>query len=311
MRIEAIGLTKEFAGGKAVDGLSFAVEPGRVTGFVGPNGAGKSTTLQLMLGLVRGGGRTLFDGRPYRELACPVREVGAVLDARAFHPRRSARDHLRMLAAAGHARSAGWGRVPDRRVDQVLDLVGLAPVARKPAGGFSLGMAQRLGLAAALLAGPRALLLDEPANGLDPQGVAWLRELLRAFAAEGGSVLVSSHLLAEMQLLADHVVVIGRGRLLADEPLDRLIGRGGGQRVLVRSPDAARLAELLVAGGAVVDRTGHGELAVSGVGAPAVGDLAHTHRLRLHELTTRTASLEAAFLGLTRAEVEYAAGNGP
>ena len=306
MRIQAAGLTKEFGGRRAVDGLSFTVEPGRVTGFVGPNGAGKSTTLQLMLGLVHGGGRTLFDGRPYRDLPCPVREVGAVLDARSFHPRRSARDHLRMLAAAG-----GRGRAPDRRVDQLLDLVGLAPVAGRPAGGFSLGMAQRLGLAAALLGDPRALLLDEPANGLDPHGVAWLRELLRAFAAGGGAVLVSSHLLAEMQLLADHVVVIGRGRLLADEPLDQLVGRSVREQVLVRSPDAGRLAELLAPTGAAVDRTGDGELTISGVGAEVVGDLAHERRLRLHQLTTRSASLEAAFLGLTRDDVEYVAGDGP
>jgi ABC-2 type transport system ATP-binding protein len=254
VRIEASGLTKEFGGRRAVDGLSFTVEPGMVTGFVGPNGAGKSTTLQLMLGLVRGAGRTLFDGRPYQDLPCPVAEVGAVLDARAFHPRRSARGHLRMLAAAGRVPGGVRGPVPDRRVDQVLDLVGLAGVAGRPAGGFSLGMAQRLALAAALLADPRALLLDEPANGLDPHGVAWLRELLRAFAAEGRAVLVSSHLLAEMQLLADHLLVIGRGRLLADEPLDRLIGRGGR-------------------------------------GQPG--------------------ALEAAFLRLTSADVEYAAGDGP
>jgi ABC-2 type transport system ATP-binding protein len=247
VRIEAIGLTKEFAGRKAVDGLSFTVEPGRVTGFIGPNGAGKSTTLQLMLGLVRGGGRTLFDGRPYRELACPAREVGAVLDAKAFHPRRSARDHLRMLAAAGR------GRVPDGRVDQVLDLVGLAPVARRPAGGFSLGMAQRLGLAAALLAEPRALLLDEPANGLDPHGVAWLRELLRGFAASGGAVLVASHLLAEMQLLADQVLVIGRGRLLADEPLHRLAGRAAGGR-----PGALEAAYLKLVSGEIEYIAGDG-----------------------------------------------------
>ncbi|HEV2893023.1 MAG TPA: AAA family ATPase [Actinomycetota bacterium] len=193
----------------------------------------------------------------------------------------------------------------------MLDLVGLAPVAGRPAGGFSLGMGQRLGLAAALLGDPRALLLDEPANGLDPHGVAWLRELLRAFAAEGGAVLVSSHLLAEMQVLADHVVVIGRGRLLADEPLDRLIGRSVRERVLVRSPDTGRLAELLTARGAAVDRTGVGELTVSGVGAAAVGDLAHRHRLRLHELATRTASLEAAFLGLTTGDIEFAAGDRP
>jgi ABC-2 type transport system ATP-binding protein len=311
VRIEASGLTKEFGGRRVVDGLSFTVAPGKVTGFVGPNGAGKSTTLQLMLGLVRGGGRTLFDGRPYRELACPVREVGAVLDARAFHPRRSARDALLMLAAAGHWPAGGRGPVPDRRVEELLDLVGLAGVAGRPAGGFSLGMAQRLGLAAALLGDPRALLLDEPANGLDPQGVAWLRGLLRSFAAGGGAVLVSSHLLAEMQLLADHVVVIGRGRLLADEPLDQLIGRSVRAQVLVRSPDAGRLAELLGGRGAVVDRTGDGELTVSGVAARVVGDLAHRHRLRLHELATRAASLEAAFLGLTRGEVEFAAGDGP
>jgi ABC-2 type transport system ATP-binding protein len=218
MRIQAQGLSKRFGGRPVVDDLWFTVEPGKVTGFLGPNGAGKSTTLQLMLGLVLGGGRTLFDGRRYRELVNPPREVGAVLDARAFHPRRSARDHLRMLAAA-----AG---VADRRVDQVLDRVGLGAVARKPAGGYSLGMAQRLGLAAALLGDPRALLLDEPVNGLDPHGVAWLRELLRA-AAEDRAVLVSSHLLAEMQLLADHVLVIGRGRLLADAPLHELTARSG------------------------------------------------------------------------------------
>jgi ABC-2 type transport system ATP-binding protein len=296
--IEAQGLTKRFGGRLAVDGLSFTVEPGRVTGFLGPNGAGKSTTLQLMLGLVIGGGRTLFDGRPYRELANPLREVGAVLDARAFHPRRSARNHLRMLAASA--------RVPDRRVDELLDRVGLGSAARQPAGGLSLGMAQRLGLAAALLADPSALLLDEPANGLDPHGVAWLRELLRT-AAEDRAVLVSSHLLAEMQLLADHVLVIGRGRLLADAPLQQLIRRGARDRVLVRSPDAGRLAELLLGRGTVVERTGDGELSVSGIAAPAVGDLAHQHRLRVHELTTRSASLEAAFLELTGGDLEYLA----
>jgi ABC-2 type transport system ATP-binding protein len=220
MRIQAQALSKRFGGRPVVDDLSFTVEPGRVTGLLGPNGAGKSTTLQLMLGLVLGGGRTLFDGRRYRELANPLREVGAVLDAHAFHPRRGARDHLRMLAAA-----AG---VADRRVDEMLDLVGLGAVARRPAGGFSLGMAQRLAVAAALLADPRALLLDEPANGLDPHGVAWLRELLRAAAKDKDrAVLVSSHLLAEMQLLADHVVVLGRGRLLADAPLRELTARSG------------------------------------------------------------------------------------
>ena len=295
--IEARGLAKRFGSTLAVDDLSFTVEPGKVTGFLGPNGAGKSTTLHLMLGLVRGGGRTLFDGRPYRELDCPMRAVGAVLEARAFHPRRSARNHLRMLAAAA--------RVPDRRVDQVLDQVGLSSVAQRRTGGFSLGMAQRLGLAAALLAEPRALLLDEPANGLDPHGVAWLRELLRAQAAEGRAVLVSSHVLAEMQLLADHLLVIGRGRLLADEPTDRLLRRSLRSHVLVRSPDAAQLAELLTGQGATVQRSGDGELTVFGASARAVGELAHQHRLRLHELASRTASLEAAFLELVQGEVEY------
>jgi ABC-2 type transport system ATP-binding protein len=299
--IQARGLTKRFGSTLAVDDLSFTVEPGKVTGLLGPNGAGKSTTLHLMLGLVRGGGRTLFDGRPYRELACPMRVVGAVLEARALHPRRSARDHLRMLAAAA--------RVSDQRVDQVLDEVGLSAVAHRRAGGFSLGMAQRLGLAAALLAQPRALLLDEPANGLDPHGVAWLRELLRAQAANGRAVLVSSHLLAEMQLLADHVLVIGRGRLLADESTDRLLGRSR-SHVLVRSPDADRLAGLLLGRGATVQRSGNGELTIVGVSAQVVGELAHQHRLRLHELASRTASLEAAFLELVGGEVEYLQGGG-
>jgi ABC-2 type transport system ATP-binding protein len=298
--IQARGLTKRFGSTLAVDDLSFVVEPGKVTGFLGPNGAGKSTTLHLMLGLIRGGGRTLFDGRPYRELACPMRVVGAMLEARALHPRRSARDHLRMLAAAA--------RVSDRRVDQVLDQVGLTPVAHRRAGGFSLGMTQRLGLAAALLAEPRALLLDEPANGLDPHGVAWLRALLRAQAAQGRAVLVSSHLLAEMQLLADHLLVMGRGRLLADEPTDRLLGRSRRSHVLVRSPDADRLAELLVGEGATVQRSGASELTVLGISAQVVGELAHEHRLRLHELASRNASLEAAFLELVDGEVEYLQG---
>jgi ABC-2 type transport system ATP-binding protein len=300
--IQARGLTKRFGSTLAVDGLSFTVEPGKVTGLLGPNGAGKSTTLHLMVGLVHGGGRTLFDGRPYQELACPLRVVGAMLEARALHPRRSARNHLWMLAAA-----AG---VPDRRVDQVLDQVGLSQVAHRRAGGFSLGMAQRLGLAAALLAEPRVLLLDEPANGLDPHGVAWLRELLRAQAAQGRAVLVSSHLLAEMQLLADHLLVMGRGRLLADEPTDRFLGRSRRSSVLVRSPDADRLAGLLAGLGATVQRSVVGELAVFGVSTRVVGELAHQHRLRLHELASRSASLEAAFLELVDGEAEYVQGVG-
>ncbi len=261
--IQARGLTKRFGSVLAVDDLSFTVEPGKVTGFLGPNGTGKSTTLHLMLNLIRGGGRTLFDGRPYRELACPMRAVGAVLEAKALHPRRSAHDHLRMLAAAA--------RVPDRRVDQVLDQVGLSAVAQRRAGGFSLGMAQRLGLAAALLAEPWALLLDEPVNGLDPHGVAWLRELLRAQADNGRAVLVSSHLLAEMQLLADHVLVIGRV----------LAGRG-----------------------ATVQRSGDGELTVVELSTRTVGELTHQHRLRLHELASPNALLEAAFLELVGGEIE-------
>src|SRR5919112_5361784 len=235
--IRAEGLGKSYGSTRAVNNLSFEVHPGSVTGFLGPNGAGKSTTLRLMLGLDRGEGETRFDGFRYGELDRPLREVGCVLDAHAFHPTRTARDHLRMLAAAA--------AIPVVRVDEVLDLVGLTDVARHRPKGFSLGMAQRLGLAAALLGDPHTLILDEPANGLDPHGIQWLREVLRAYAVAGRTVFVSSHLLAEMALMADDLVVIGRGRLISAGPADEFVSRFTHQSVVVRSPQAERLSTVL------------------------------------------------------------------
>ena len=285
------GLTKRYGGRLAVDDLSFTVRDGSVTGFLGPNGAGKSTAMRLMLGLDAGGGTTTFDGRPYRELAEPLREVGALLEAKAFHPTRSARNHLRMLAAAG--------RVPVARVDEVLALVGLDSVARKKPQGFSLGMAQRLGLAAALLGDPKVLILDEPANGLDPQGITWLRGFLQAYAASGRAVLVSSHLLSEMALMADHLVVIGQGRLISDAPVADFIARSSLSTVVVRGPEPQRLAALLTSRGATVVPEEGGALAVSGLEQAEVGEAAFAGGLVLHELQTRVATLEQAFLEAT------------
>ena len=285
------GLTKRYGGRLAVDDLSFTVRDGSVTGFLGPNGAGKSTAMRLMLGLDAGGGTTTFDGRPYRELAEPLREVGALLEAKAFHPTRSARNHLRMLAAAG--------RVPVARVDEVLALVGLDSVARKKPQGFSLGMAQRLGLAAALLGDPKVLILDEPANGLDPQGITWLRGFLQAYAASGRAVLVSSHLLSEMALMADHLVVIGQGRLISDAPVADFIARSSLSTVVVRGPEPQRLAALLTERGATVVPEEDGALAVSGLEQAEVGEAAFAGGLVLHELQTRVATLEQAFLEAT------------
>ncbi len=239
--IHARRLGKRYGDTAAVQDLSFDVEPGRVTGFLGPNGAGKSTTMRLMLGLDRGAGRTTFDGKTYAELAHPSREVGALLEAKAFHPTRSARNHLRMLAAPD--------RLPDSRVDEVLELVGLTAVAGKKPKGFSLGMGQRLGLAAALLGDPHTLLLDEPANGLDPQGINWLRGFLQSYAGQGRSVLVSSHLLAEMGLMADQLIVIGRGQLLAHQPVSEFISKSARTTVVVRSPRPDELVPLLERGG--------------------------------------------------------------
>jgi ABC-2 type transport system ATP-binding protein len=299
--IQARQLAKRYGDTAAVEDLSFDVEPGRVTGFLGPNGAGKSTTMRLMLGLDRGGGRTTFDGKTYAQLAHPSREVGALLEAKAFHPTRSARNHLRMLAAPD--------RIPDGRVDEVLELVGLAAVAGKKPKGFSLGMGQRLGLAAALLGDPHTLLLDEPANGLDPQGINWLRSFLKSYAGQGRSVLVSSHLLAEMGLMADQLIVIGRGRLLAHQPVSEFISKSARPTVVVRSPRPDELVNLLEGEGAGVTRESDGALTVTGADAVSVGELAAAHGIALHELTTRSATLEQAFLDATVGSQEFESHN--
>jgi ABC-2 type transport system ATP-binding protein len=292
-------LDKSFGSTRAVRDLSFDVRPGVVTGFLGPNGAGKSTTLRLMLGLDRGGGRTLFGGQEFRRLRRPLCEVGAVLDAKAFHPTRTARAHLRMLAA-----SAGIGV---ERVDEVLATVGLSDVAGGRPGGFSLGMGQRLALAAALLGDPTYLVLDEPANGLDPQGIQWLRQLLRYLAAEGRCVLVSSHLLAEMAQMADELVVIGQGELIAEGPVADFVGRFTQRQVVVRSPQAPLLAVLLREADLEVSQEPDGSLLVADVDLATVGDLAAQNGIALHELSGRAASLEQAFLEATSGALQYRA----
>jgi ABC-2 type transport system ATP-binding protein len=298
--IDATALTKRFGGKLAVDDLSFQVRSGQVTGFLGPNGAGKSTALRLMLGLDNGGGHTTFDGRPYRELTDPAREVGAMLEVRAFHPTRTARNHLRMLAAAS--------RIPDRRVDEVLETVGLTSVARKGPKSFSLGMNQRLGLAVALLGDPRVLILDEPANGLDPQGINWLRGFLQSYAAAGRTVLVSSHQLAEMAQMADHLIVIGRGRLIANMSTEQFESHWSLKSVTVRSPQADQLAALLTGHGATVTAGTDGALAVTGMEPAQIGELAGDAGIRLHELATRVAALEEAFLEATADVQEHPLG---
>ncbi|CAN5236133.1 ABC transporter ATP-binding protein [soil metagenome] len=297
--VQSRGLGKTYGGKPAVSDLSFEVHPGSVTGFLGPNGAGKSTTMRLMLGLDRGAGTTTFDGVPFTSLHHPMSHVGALLEAKPFHPTRKARNHLRMLATANG--------LPTRRVDEVLEQLGLAAVARKKPRTFSLGMGQRLGLAAALLGDPHTLILDEPANGLDPQGIQWIRELLRGFAASGRSVFVSSHLLSEMALMADQLVVIGRGRLIASGPVGDFIKTSRHNSVLVRSPQAGELADTLREQGAVVEALEPGLLAVSGLDPAAIGDLAHERRIRLHELAPRVATLEEAFLEATESSQEYQA----
>ena len=299
--IEVRDLVKKYGATTAVDHLSFTVQPGRITGFLGPNGAGKSTTMRLILGLDRPtGGSALIDGRPYRELPDPLRHVGALLEARAVHGGRTAFNHLLYLA-----QTQG---VPKRRVHQVLELVGLHPVAGKRTKGFSLGMSQRLGIAAALLADPQILILDEPVNGLDPEGIVWIRDLMKTLAAEGRTILVSSHLMNEMAVTADHLVVIGRGRLQADLPVAQFIAQFSGTAVLVRSPQLEALRS------AVAERgwqsgPGHedGAIVVTGTTAPELGELAAARGLVLHELTPQRASLEEAFMELTKDSVEYGA----
>ncbi|MFL6122821.1 ABC transporter ATP-binding protein [Actinophytocola sp.] len=290
--IEVEALTKQYGRTVAVDGLSFTVEPGRVTGFLGPNGAGKSTTMRMMLALDRPtSGRVLIDGRPYATFAEPLRRVGAVLEARSVHGGRRCRDHLLWLARTN--------RIPVSRVDEVLDQVGLADVAGRRVKGFSLGMHQRLGLAAALLGDPPVLLLDEPVNGLDPEGIVWLRNLVRRLAAEGRTVFVSSHLMSEMAQTAEHLVVIGRGRLLADTTVARFIAANSTSYVRIATPDPARLREVLAAQGVAVSDTEDGALAAHGVDPARVGELAAAHGVVVHEIGRRSASLEEAFVRMT------------
>ncbi|GLH97254.1 ABC transporter ATP-binding protein [Phytohabitans aurantiacus] len=296
--IEARALTKRYGDKVAVDELSFTVRPGQVTGFLGPNGAGKSTTMRMIVGLDRPtAGTVTVSGRPYREHAAPLRQVGALLEAKAVHRGRTAHSHLLALAQT-HGIAA-------RRVDEVLGLAGLSDVAGKRVGGFSLGMGQRLGIAVALLGDPATVMLDEPVNGLDPDGVVWVRNLLKGLAAEGRTVLVSSHLMSEMAVTAEHLVIIGRGRLLADTTVDELIARVAVGSVLVRSPRAADLRDLLVAHGAAVTATDSDAVQVVGLTAEKIGDLALDGGLPLYELTPRRASLEEAYMELTREAVEY------
>jgi ABC-2 type transport system ATP-binding protein len=298
--IEASRLTKRYGATLAVDDLSFQVRPGRVTGFLGPNGAGKTTTMRLVLGLdAPTGGEVTVNGRSYRELPAPLWEVGALLDARAVHGGRTARDHLLWLALSN--------RIPRRRVGEVLELVGLAPVAGRRIRGFSLGMAQRLGIAAALLGDPGVLVFDEPVNGLDTEGIRWIRELMRRLAAEGRTVLVSSHLMSEMELTADHLLVIGQGRLLADTAMQDLIERNSQATTLVRSPHWERLRKLLEARDAQLQPDRQGRWRVVGPDTAAIGQLAAEHRIALEELTPRRSSLEEVYVQMTDPRVEYRA----
>ena len=301
MTVEAIGLGKTYGSTRAVDSLSFELRPGVVTGFLGPNGAGKSTTMRLMLGLDRGEGTTLWDGKPLVEHDHVTRGVGAHLDAKFFHPSRSARNHLRMLATEAS--------IPSTRIDEVVKLVGLDEVAAKRPSGFSLGMGQRLGLAGAILASPKVLLLDEPANGLDPQSIQWLRDFLRQYAGQGNTVFVSSHLLSEMSLMAEHLVVIAAGRLIADESLDAFVARSTRNDVLVRCSDPAALAAALASEGVVAVAEGPDGLAVQTADTDHVGDLAFRAGVTVRELTRRTASLEEAFLELTNDQQQFRTGD--
>jgi ABC-2 type transport system ATP-binding protein len=300
--IEVSGLTKSYGGKLAVHDLSFSVRPGHVTGFLGPNGAGKSTTMRLMLGLDRpDAGHATIYGRPYRELPRPLSTVGALLEAKATHKGRSAYNHLLALA-----QTQGY---PKRRVGEVIETVGLGAVARKRAGGFSLGMSQRLGIAAALLGDPKVLVLDEPVNGLDPEGILWIRNLMKDFASRGRAVLVSSHLMNEMAVTADHLIVIGRGRLLADCSTREFIDRGAQHSVLVKTPDISRLTKLVLAAGGQL-RTDDGatdEATVTGLQAPHIAEIAARDGVVIYELTPQRASLEAAFMALTASETEHTA----
>jgi len=295
--ITAHALTKRYGDATAVDDLTFEVPPGEVTGFLGPNGSGKSTTMRMIMGLdLPDSGSALIGGKRYCELDWPLRQVGALLDAKAFHPARTARNHLRWLSLAND--------IPSGRVDEVLDQVGLTSVAGRRVGKFSLGMTQRLGIAAALLGDPGVLLFDEPVNGLDPEGIRWVRNFLRDLAGEGRTVLVSSHLISEMSLTADRLVVIGRGRLIAETSVADFVARSGGGAVRLVTPDEERFTAVLTAAGATVVPD-DGALTVGGLVSPRIGDLAARDGLRIYELTPVTASLEDAFMELTQDDVEF------
>jgi ABC-2 type transport system ATP-binding protein len=299
--IKARGLSKRFGSTLAVDQLSFTIQPGMVTGFLGPNGAGKTTAMRLILGLdYPSAGTVTINGRPYAELASPMREVGALLEARAVHGGRSARNHLRCLAQTND--------IPAARVDEVLGLVGLSEVAGKRSRGFSLGMSQRLGIAAALLGEPAIVMFDEPVNGLDPEGILWIRTLMRSLAAEGRTVFVSSHLMSEMENTADHLIVIGRGQLIADCGMAEFIARGAGRGVQVRTPQPDALARAVTAAGGTVTSAADGDLEVRGLPPGRIGDLALASGIALHHLAPTRASLEEAFMELTAGSVEYQAG---
>ena len=297
--IELAGLTKVFGRTRAVDDLSCSIEPGMVTGFLGPNGAGKTTTMRLILGLDHpSAGTATIGGQTYRRLTDPLRVVGALLDARQAHPNRSARNHLRWIASTN--------RIPAKRVDEVLEMVGLSSVAGKKAGTLSLGMGQRLGIAAALLGDPPVLLFDEPVNGLDPEGIRWVRTLMRTLAAEGRTVFVSSHLLAEMANTADRLVVIGRGKLIASTTVSEFVSRSGADTVRVRSPQLEHLSKVLTAAGLTTHpETGNSALLVRGATMEVIGNLAARNGITLHELTAQRASLEEAYMKLTDDAVEY------
>jgi ABC-2 type transport system ATP-binding protein len=298
--IEVRGLTKRYGEKIAVNDLTFGIEPGKVTGFLGPNGAGKTTTMRLILGLdYPDAGTVTVNGQLYRNLAYPMREVGALLDAKAVHGGRSAYSHLLCLAQTNN--------LPKRRVGEVLELVGLSEVAGKRSRGFSLGMSQRLGIAATLLGDPHMLMFDEPVNGLDPEGILWIRNLMKALAAEGRTVFVSSHLMAEMENTADHLIVIGRGRLIADCSMTEFIARSSGSAVRVRTPSPDQLVLAVAAEGGRATADGDDTLVVEGMTSDKVGDIAFDKGIRLHELSTMRASLEEAFMELTADSVEYRA----
>ena len=299
--IQAQSLTKRYGSKTAVDAVDFTVQPGRVTGFLGPNGAGKSTTMRMIVGLDRPShGSVTVNGKQYREHKAPLREVGVLLDAKAIHTGRSAYNHLLAMAAT-HS-------IPASRVKEVIELTGLESVARKRVGGFSLGMGQRLGIAAALLGDPATLILDEPVNGLDPEGVIWVRTLARHLAREGRTVFLSSHLMSEMAQTADHLIVLGRGRIIADAPIADILAASTRTSVTIRSPRADQLAALIAGPDVVITTTEQNALTVTGLSAPAIGDAAASAGIPLYELTPLRASLEEAYMQLTEHDVEYHAG---